>query len=147
MIKSVQDIGYVVDDSCCDETGGMIVVKAEIVEVASIESYNSCRSCSGKVTETKNPGVGECTKCNSKIKMSKSKSQSIVRVVLQEEGGREHKVTMFGKVIQSISDISKGIPGNEEVCELSDLLLMSPLFTYTLNMQKETVCSATYAGE
>ena len=77
VIKSVQDIGYVVDDLCCDETGGMIVVHAEIVEVASIESYNSCRSCSGKVTETKNPGVGECTKCNSKIKMSKSKSQSI----------------------------------------------------------------------
>ena len=68
--------------------------------------------------------------------MCKSKSQSIVRIVLQEQEGREHKVTMFGEVIQSVCDISKGMPGNEEVCKLSDLLLMSPLFTYTLNTQK-----------
>ena len=136
MIKAVDDIG--IDNLRCDETGG-IIVKAEIVEAASIESYSSCRSCSGKVTETKNLGVGECTKCNSRIKMSKSKSQSIARVVLQEEGSREHKVTMFGEVILNISDISKGSPGNEEVCKLSKLFLMSPLFTYTLNTQKETV--------
>ena len=96
------------------------------------------------MTETKNPGVGECTKCNSKIKISKSKFQSVARVVLQEEGGTEHKVTMFSKVIKSIPDISRGTPGNEEACELSDLLLMSPLFTYTVNKLKETGCSATY---
>ena len=69
----IKDIGYVVDDLCCDETGGMIVVKAENAEVASTESYNSCRSCSDNVTETKNPGVRE-VQTQSKIKMSKSKS-------------------------------------------------------------------------
>ena len=95
MIESVQDIGYVVGDLCCDETDGMIVVKAEIVKVASIESYNSCRSCCGKVTQTKNPGVGEGTKCNSKIKISKSRSPTIARVALQDERGGEHKVTTY----------------------------------------------------
>jgi len=38
---------------------------------------------------------------------------------------------MCGEVIQNIFDNSKGVPGNEEVCKLSDLLLKSPLFTYT----------------
>ena len=61
MIEFVQDNGYVVNDFCCDKTGGMIVVKVEIVEVTSIESYNSCRSYSSKVIQTKSPGAGECT--------------------------------------------------------------------------------------
>ena len=54
---------------------------------------------------------------------------------------------IFGEVIHNICDITKRIPGNEEVSELSDLLLMSPIFTYTLNTEKETVCSATYTAD
>jgi len=79
--------------------------------------------------------------------MSKSNSQSIARIILQEDGGTEHKVTMFGEVIQSISDITRRISGNEKVFEFSDLLLMSLLFTYTVNTRKETVCSAMYTAE
>ena len=123
LINHVKDIGYVVEDLCCDETGRMLVVKAEIVEVISIDSYKSYRNCNGKITETKNPEVGEYT----------SKSQSIARIILQDDRGIEHKVTLFGEVIQKISDITKCIPGNEDVFKLSDLLLMSPLFTYTVN--------------
>ena len=61
VISSVEDIGYIVDDLCCDKTGRIMVVKAEIVEVTSIDSYKSCRNCNGKVAETKNLEIGECT--------------------------------------------------------------------------------------
>lgn len=43
------------------ETGRVIIIKAEIVAVISIESYISYKNCSGKVTQT-NQGLGECAK-------------------------------------------------------------------------------------
>ena len=113
VIKAIKDIGDVVEESEFHETGGVIVVQAEIVAVTNVDSYTNCRSCYGKVTETKK-GVGECTKCNSKIKVSKSKHQSIVRVVLEVEGGKEYKVTMFGEIVQKILKMSKDLVGNDE---------------------------------
>ena len=53
VIKAVEDIGGVVDDQLgFAETGGIIVIKAEIIAVLSIENYISCKSCSGKVSPT-----------------------------------------------------------------------------------------------
>lgn len=63
LINSIDDIGYVVDNLCSNETGRILIMKAEIVQVVGIDSYNSCRNCSGKITETSNPEIGECTKC------------------------------------------------------------------------------------
>jgi len=147
LINSVADIGYVVDDLCSTETGRMLVMKAEVVQVISIDSYNSCRNCNGKITTTSNPEIGECTKCNSKLKISKSKSQSIARIILQEDNGTERKVTLFGEAIKTISDVTKHMAAIEDTSDLSDLLLMSPQLTYTVNPQKETVCSVTLSAE
>ena len=113
-------------------------MKAEIVEVASMDSYNSSRSCSGKVTEVKK-GVRECTKCHCKIKISKSKQQNVARVVLEDEGGKEYKVTMCGEMIQTIVQMSNKEVATDEDLELSESLLMSPQLTYTVNVKKETV--------
>lgn len=87
----------------------------------SIESYISCKNYSGKVTRT-NQGLGECAKCNSKMKIFKCKYQSVARVVLEGEEGKEHKVTMSGK----ITDISKEFEGGGDGEDISGLLLLSP---------------------
>ena len=67
---------------------------------------------------------------HSKVKISKSKFQSTARIIFQEDGGTEHKVTMLGEVIQNISDIMYNVClVIEKVFKLSDLLLMSQLLT------------------
>ena len=83
----------------------------------TIENYISCKSCSGKVTPT-NKGLGECTKCSSKMKRSKCKDRNVARVVLEEQG-KEHKVTMLGEVIKKIIGITKEL---EEDSDTSGLL-------------------------
>ena len=70
VIKGVDDIGYVVYKSTLHGTGGIININAEVLTVLSIETYISCKNRKAKVTEVNN-GVGECSKCNSKMKMKK----------------------------------------------------------------------------
>ena len=140
MIKAVNDIGDVVDDVVFDENGGIVVVKGEVIGVVSVETYTSCVSCHGKVTETKT-GVGQCSKCSTKVKMGKCKIQSVARVVIEEEGGKEHKLTMFGEIVEQIGDISRDVAGPCD--DVSEQLLMSPQLRYTINLKKETVCSVT----
>ena len=77
------------------------------------------------------------------MKISKCKYQSVARVVLEEEEGREHKVTMFGGIIEKITDISKEFEGGGDGEDMSGLLLLSPELSYTINTRKETVCSVT----
>ena len=137
MIKAVNDIGDVVDDLVFDENGGIVVVKGEVIGVVSVETYTSCVSCHGKVTETKT-GVGQCSKCSTKVKMGKCKIQSVARVII-EEGGKEHKLTMFDEIVEQIGDISKEVAGPCD--DVSEKLLMSPQLKYTINLKKETVCS------
>lgn len=143
IISAIDEIGYVVDDASCDETGGIVVVKAEIVEVVSMENYSSCRNCHGKVMESANQAIGECTKCGSKVKLMKSKRQNVARVILLEEGDKEYKVTMFGDVIENVVHISGQKCGNENG-DVSELLVLSPQLSYTLNLKKETVCLVTH---
>ena len=140
VIKDMEDIGDVVDDLVFDGTGGIAVVKAEVVAVISMEMYASCVNCHGKVLEASRE-VGQCSKCNTKVKMLKCKNQSVARVVVEEEGGKQHKLTMFGGVVQQIADISKETAGTSGDCNVSDQLVMSPQLTYTINLNKETVCS------
>lgn len=123
------------DDASCDETGGIFVVKAEIVEVVSMENYSSCRNCHGKVMESANQAIGECTKCGSKVKLMKSKRQNVAWVILLEEGDKKYKVTMFGDVIKNVVHISGQKCGNENR-DVSELPVLSPQLSYTLNLKK-----------
>lgn len=50
---------------------------------------------------------------------------------------------MFGDLVENVVKISRQACGNENG-ELLDLLVMSLLLTYTLNLKKETVCSVTH---
>ena len=105
----VEDIRYVVNDLCWTETGRMLVVKAAIVQVLSIDSFKAAEIALVNYGNSNglNPEIWGCTKCNSKVKISKSKFQCTARIILQEDGGTEHKVIMFGEVIQNISGITR----------------------------------------
>jgi len=85
-----------------DETGGIIVVRAEVASAISIDSYVSCRNCLRKVLETKN-GVGECGKCNAKVKLAKCKNRNVARIEIEDEkGGTQYKLAMFDDVVEQI---------------------------------------------
>ena len=56
VITVVDDIGYVVDEATFDGTGGIIKVYTVAVAILNVETYISCRSCNGRVTEI-NSGV------------------------------------------------------------------------------------------
>lgn len=133
VIKVVDDIGYVIDEPTFDGIGGIIKINAEVVAVLNVETYISCRICNGKVTEVHN-GVGECSKCNSKMKMKKCKDKSVARVILEEREGKEHKVSMFTEVIQEVIKISEDAADSGDII---NQLLLSPELIYTINTKKK----------
>ena len=137
VIKVVDDIGYVIDEPTFDGAGGIIKINAELVAVLNTETYISCRNCNGKVIELNN-GVGECSKCNCKMKMKKCKDKSVVRVILEESEGKEYKVSMFNEVIQEVIKISGEAADSGDI---TNQLLLSSELSYTINTRKETVCS------
>lgn len=66
-------------------------------------------------------------------------SKCVTRVVIEEEGGKQHKLTKFGETVKHIADISKEVVG---ACDdVSDQLLMSQQLKYTISLKKEIVCS------
>ena len=51
-------------------------MKAEIVAVIGIDSYRICRNCNAKVS-TVNEVMGECNKCNAKVKLSRREGKNV----------------------------------------------------------------------
>jgi len=135
IIEPSDVITDVVDETAMqDETGGIIVVRAEVASVISIDSYVSCRNCLGKVLETKN-GVGECGKCNAKVKLAKCKNRNVARIEIEDEkGGTQYKLMVFDDVVEQIVRFCREDGCSEE--DLSDLLLLSPMLSYTVNLNK-----------
>jgi len=138
IIEPSDAITDVVDETAMqDETGGIIVVKAEVVSVISIDSYFSCRNCPG--TETKK-GVGECGKCKAKVKLAKCKNRNVARIEIEKENdGVQYKLTVFDDVVEKIARFCQEDGSSEE--DISELLLLSPMLSYIVNLNKETVCS------
>ena len=69
VITTVGDMGDVVDESTYKGRGGITGIQAEIVTILKVETYIGCRNCNNKVTQV--GAIGECTKCNAKMKISK----------------------------------------------------------------------------
>ena len=69
VITTVGDLGDVVDESTYKGHGGITGIQAEIVTILKVETYIGCRNCNNKVTQV--GAIGECTKCNAKMKISK----------------------------------------------------------------------------
>lgn len=114
LVQDVEDIGYITDELSFDGNGGISVMKADVIAVIKIESYPSCQNCNGMVVEVR--GIGKCSKCGTKIKMEKSKNKNVARVILEDDQGKEHKVTIFDDVVQQIANFG-------EVVDISEHLL------------------------
>ena len=103
VIEEIDDIGNVVDDE--DPEDGVRranVVKAEIVGIiCNVDTYKSCRSCSGTIIETDAP-IGVCSKCNSKMKIARCSNHRVVNVMLLDENDKEYMVTVFSDIIDQI---------------------------------------------
>lgn len=137
VITTVEDVGDVVDESTFDGSGGITVIEAEIVAVLKVETYIGCRSCSSKVVQVGT--LGECSKRDAKMKISKCKSKHFGRVILEDSKGNEHKLTMFNEVFQQVVEVS-GINAS-----IYEQLLSSPRLVYTF--KDETISSVSRITE
>ena len=137
LLQDVEDIGYVVDESPFDGSGGITVMKAEIIAVIKIEAYASCRNCNGKVIQV--GGIGECSKCSAKMKIGKWKNKNVARVILEDGEEKEHKLTIFDEVLQQIANLGGGTGANVDITEQ---LLSSPKLNYTIK-GNETVSAVS----
>lgn len=94
-VQEIDDIGEVDDtlsDGECSKAPNNI--SGEIIAVLSAEEYSSCISCKTKVRPL-NEVIGECPKCQTKMKLNRCNSSNIVRAVVEDDGGIQHRVTFF----------------------------------------------------
>lgn len=113
------------------------MIIAEIVVVVSIDVYKSCRNCHTKIIDS-GTLFAVCSKCGSKVKLSKCVNCSVANVILEDEDKKEHRVTMFDEVLSIVSGYA--IRDQLGECDIEDQLLSAPPLSYTIN-QKDIVCS------
>ena len=131
-VHNVSDIEDVSEEMIGGESQGTQMVTAEIVAVSKCESYLTCRVCRAKVLHLSGT-VGECTKCEAKVKLSKTVSNVKVSMILEDEDKKEHRVTAFSDIIE---EITKEIDGDD----LAEKLLLAPTMVYTIS-RKDIVLS------
>lgn len=136
VIQEVADIGDVVEEDVDEGIDGVKVVKGEIVHVEKCESYNSCRTCKAKIVVV-NESIGKCTKCEAKAKMSKCCRSLTVRFVIEDDGGKEYRVTAFDDIVKKITDGQDGE-------DIGEKMLCAPVMTFTIN-SKDIVSAVSTA--
>ena len=111
------------------------MVEGEITGVSSCEEYVSCKSCKAKVIKL-STNIGECTKCNMKMKLSKCTKSIAARFIIEDEGGYEYKVTAFNEIVNAIT--SHVAEGND----IAEKMLCAPTMTFTIS-KKDIVSSVS----
>ena len=125
-VKEVCDVGDVSDEVIDSESVGVVVVKGEIVSVCRLDEYMSCRVCNAKLVEL-NKVFGQCTKCGTKAKLSKVGRNTAANVMIEDDAGKEHRVTMFDEVVQQVmKDVQEGD-------DVAEKLLGAPVMKYTIS--------------
>ena len=116
VVENVGDIGAVAEVECDEEVAGNArkVVVGEIDGVLFSEEFASCVACKAKVKNV-NDVVGECTKCGMIMKTAKCKMMPMVKVVVCEQDGKQHVVTIFEEVLVQIVD---GVSGDSTTMKL-----------------------------
>ena len=135
----IENIGEIIDDELPEGNPGRAkVILAEIVVVVSIDVYKSCRNCSTKIIDSGTLFV-VCSKCGSKMKLNKCVNCSVANIILEDEDKKEHKVTIFNKVLSIVSRYGKdAIRDQQGECDIEHQLLSAPPSSYTLN-QKDII--------
>ena len=104
-ITQIDDIVEVVDDEVPTlNTGQAKVIKREVVNVVTINSFKSCHYYNAKVSTIDSSAViATCNNCNSKMKISKYTTCTIANVILEDDQSKLHRVTIFHDILQLIN--------------------------------------------
>ena len=87
---NIPDIGTVEEDghnSAADESTTYRLIKAHVIAVVLLDSYNSCISSCARV-ETTEPPLGRCSKCCMMQHIEHCAEQMIAKVIIKEEQGQ-----------------------------------------------------------
>ena len=104
--------------------------------VIGIDTYRSCWNCNAKVS-TVNEFMGECNKCNAKIKLSRCGEKNVARVILEDAAGKEYKLSIFDEILDHIIEHGKTAMGTSSSCVTkAELLLSAPQLVYTISSKK-----------
>lgn len=133
---SVEDLGEVHEDDDCNEesSSDSRYVEGEISSVISTNEYASCKFCNCKVL-SEDEIVGQCSKCNAVFKMSKCAVTITAKVIITDEKGKDHPVTIFEPIL---SKVVEGVNGDS----LATKLVLAPAFVYKIN-KRDVVFSVT----
>ena len=110
------------------------VMEGEIVGVLSTDRYLSCLNCKAKIKPT-TERVGECIKCNFKVKLAKCNFYDTARDIFRASNGTDHHIILFHKDITTITL-------NIQASSLIDKLLDAPRIKICVN-NSGAVYSAT----
>ena len=78
----------------------------------------------------------QCMKCGAKAKLSKVGRNTAANVMIEDDAGKEHRVTMFDEVVQQVmKDVQEG--------DVAEKLLSAPVMKYTIS-KKGIVSSVQY---
>ena len=127
LIKEVADIGEVVTDDVVEDKGSVSVVKGEIVGVLGCDEFKSCRSCKSKVVSV-NEVIGQCSKCGMKAKLSKCAKCVAARIIIEDEEGKEYKVSVFSGAVE---DIVQDVEGDD----LVERMIRAQAMEFTITKQ------------
>ena len=132
-MTSTEDIAEVIDDVNTEDSGRAKVFKGEIIVVTGLDTYKGCVNCGAKVLEM-NGILADCSKCGTKMKISRCRQQSVENIVLKDIEEKYYRVTVFDDVLQQITD--NGKPSLGDNCSIYEQLLSAPEQQYTINQQK-----------
>lgn len=87
--------------------------------------------------------MGECNKCIAKIKLSKCGEKNVARVILEDDTGKEYKLSIFDEILDHIIEHGKTAVATSATCVTEpELLLSAPQLLYTITL-KETVSTVS----
>lgn len=101
-IIPIDDIGMVEDDTA-EIVEEKILKSVSIVGVKSLETYDACYSCSGRVT-AKDGDLGCCNRCGSTQLLGHCKEQALARIHVQASNDRHtiHTLSVFSPILDEI---------------------------------------------
>lgn len=107
-IEAIPDIGDVISDdefTTADDQVGQSnnTVEGEITAIISVDDYPTCVSCKGKVKSVTDV-IGECMRCNAKVKISRCNHSNSVKFVVESSEGKIWRLTAFNEQMQAIID-------------------------------------------
>ena len=105
---NIDDIGEVIRDVTIEDCRRAKVLKGEIIAVVGLDEYRGYVNCGAKVSEMANM-LADCSKCRTKMKISKCHRQSVANIVVKDTEGKDHRVTVFDGVLQQIRDFGKKV--------------------------------------